>query len=146
MNWLIEIANDKSLQSELQSFCTNYGTKELKQALKLYIDMNQKYICKTKSSIFQIRLIDIYYLTIQEHDISVHTKNNVYHKYGTLNKELKFLAKYNFRKCNQSCIVSLDKIEHVFDNNLILIDGSRLYMSRNYTGKILYELSKRKIR
>lgn len=143
MDWLIKIENDKSLQAELQSFCRNYGAEELKLALKLYIDMHQKYICKTKTSMSKINIADIYYLTIREHNISVHTKHGIYQKYGTLNKELKFLSTYGFLKCNQSCIVSLNKIETTLGDDLILTDGSRIHMSRNYAPKILFELYKR---
>lgn len=143
MDWLIEIKTDKSLQAELQAFCRNYGAKELKLALKLYTDMHQKYICKTKTSMSKINITDIYYLTIREHNISVYTKHGIYQKYGTLNKELKFLSSYNFLKCNQSCIVSLNKIKTTSGNNIILTDGSKIHMSRNYAPKILVELYKR---
>ena len=143
MDWILEITNDKSLYSELQTFCNNYGIRELQNALKLYTDIHQKYICKTKTSISQISIMDIYYITIREHHISVHTKEAIYHKYGTLNKELKFLSPHGFVKCNQSCIVSLNKIDYISGNNLILTDGSKIPMSRNYTAKMLYELNKK---
>lgn len=143
MNWNQEITNDKSLQADLNSFCNNYGISGLKQAMRLYADMQQKYICKTKSSMSKISIGDIYYLEIREHDISVHTQHGIYHKYGTLNKELEFLAPYGFLKCNQSCIVSLSKIRTTIHDDIILINGSKLHMSRNYATKVLWELHRK---
>lgn len=143
MNWNQEITNDKSLQADLNSFCNSYGISGLKQAMRLYADMQQKYICRTKSSMSKISIGDIYYLEIREHDISVHTQHGIYHKYGTLNKELEFLAPYGFLKCNQSCIVSLSKIRTTIHDDIILINGSKLHMSRNYAAKVLWELHRK---
>lgn len=111
--------------------------------MKLYTDMHQEYLCRTKSSVSKISIGDIYYLEIREHDISVHTHYGVYHKYGTLNKELEFLAPYGFLKCNQSCIVSLNKIRTTAHDDIILVNGTKLHMSRNYAAKVLWELHRK---
>ncbi len=139
MTWMEEIINDKNLHTEFLSFYNKYGISGVKEALKLYADTQQKYICRTKSSISKLRIGDIYYLEIQSHNISVHTQNNIFHKYGTLNKELKILAPYGFLKCNQSCIVSLYKIQSIFQDHIILVNGSRIHMSRNYAQNIIVQ-------
>lgn len=143
MNWIYEIVNDKNFKADLYSFCNKYGISGLKQAMKMYIDMQYKYICKTKSSISKISIEDIYYLEIREHNISVHTQHGIYHKYGTLNKELKVLAPYGFIKCNQSFIVSLSKIKSIVHDELILVNGTKIHMSRNYATKVIFEFSKK---
>lgn len=91
----------------------------------------------------KISIGDIYYLEIREHDISVYTHHGIYHKYGTLNKELEFLAPYGFLKCNQSCIVSLSKIRTTGHGTIILVNGSKLHMGRNYATKVLWELHRK---
>lgn len=111
--------------------------------MKLYADRHQEYLCKTKTSISKINIGDIYYLEIRAHNISVHTQHGVYHKYGTLNNELKMLAPYGFLKCNQSCIVSLNKIKTTDHDNIILVNGSKIHMSRNYAPKVLLEFYKK---
>lgn len=146
MNWMKEIENDQSLNKEIQTFYNTYGTAGLKQAIDLYKDMRQIYICKTKTSTTIVCVKDIYYLEIRKHHISVHTVHGVYHKYGTLNEELKCLAPYGFLKCNQSFLVSLDKIRSIAGNDIILTNGSRIPVSRNYAQNILLQFYGRKNR
>jgi len=62
-------------------------------------------------------------------------------KYGSLNNELKFLSHYNFIKCNQSCIVSLNKIRDIHHQDVILINDEILHMSRNYINKVIIAFS-----
>lgn len=142
MNWNKEFANDQTLQAELLAFYNRYGTTGIKQAINLYTIMHQEYICSSKTSISKLSIGDIYYLKIQEHNISVHTQYGTYHKYGTLCKELEFLAPYGFLKCNQSCVVSLNKIKSIAHDEITLINGSKLHMSRHYTRKLLLEFLK----
>lgn len=142
MNWNKEFANDQVLQAELQSFYNKYGISGIKQAINLYTTMHQKYICSTKISVSKINIGDIYYLEIKEHNISVHTQHGIYHKYGTLCNELDNLAPYGFLKCNQSCVVSLNKIKTITQDEITLIDDSKLHMSRHYARKLLLEFLK----
>lgn len=137
----MNFTKDNYLQNIIRKFVDQYGTSGLEQALQLYINMHQEYICKTKTSISKLKLCDIYYLEITEHLIAVHTKHGIYQKYGTLSNELKQLAPYGFMKCNQSCIVSLHKIRTILSNNIILINNEHLYMSRHYAPKILMAFS-----
>ncbi len=144
MNWMKEITNDIGLKADLQSFYNTYGILGIKQAIKLYKDMQQEYICRTKTSVTKMSIGDIYYLEIHEHDISVHTTHGTYHKYGILNKELKVLAPYGFLKCNQSFIVSLNKIRAINQDNLIMVNGSKIHISKNYARRVILEFSRQK--
>ena len=54
-------------------------------------------------------------------------KIDILFKYGTLANELKVLSMYGFMKCNQSCLVSLDKIKTIRRNEVILINNIRLH-------------------
>ena len=137
MNWLQEITNNKSLYSKLVLFLTSYGVLGLEQALKLYTDMQQTYICSTKRSTSKIPISEIYYIDILGHNITIHTASGDYQKYGTLNKELKALSDYNFIKCNQSCIVALSKIESINYDQIILKNKTAIHMSRNCAPKVI---------
>lgn len=137
MNWLQEFMFDKKTQVNLITFLKQYGIHGLEQALESYIDCQQEYLCKNKTSISKIKICDIYYLEIQKHNITIHTANGIYKKYGSLNNELKFLSHYNFIKCNQSCIVSLKKIKTICNNYIILTSNKKIHMSRNYASKVI---------
>lgn len=128
---------NRTLQSNILTFIATYGESALQEAMQQYIDGQQEYICKTKSYTSIIKVRDIYYLEIKEHNITVHTNHDTYRKYGTLNQELSILSPYGFIKCNQSCIVSLSKIRTIQNNDVILIDNTLLHISRLYAPKLL---------
>lgn len=143
MNWIKEIKKDTGLYSDLQSFWQIYGAAGLQQAMKLYTDTQKEYVCRSKTAISKIHISDIHYLSIEGHNISVHTSHGIYHKYGTLGKELKLLEPYKFVKCSQSCIVSLNKIRTIAHNDMILITDEKLHMSRKCAPQVLFRFSVR---
>lgn len=142
MNITKDFFTDLKLQTKVRTFYNTYGAAGLEKAMQHYTDMQQEYICRTKTSFSKITIGEIYYLEIREHNISVHTHDHTYHKYGSLNKEWKLLAPYGFVKCNQSCIVSLDKIRTIVQDNLILINGVKIHISRTYAAKTLMAFSR----
>lgn len=144
MNWIQKFTTDKTLQDDLFPFLDEYGISGLTKAIQLYRNMHQTYICKTKLSISQINIYDIYYLEIKKHSIIVHTEYGTYHKYGTLNKELVLLSPYGFIKCTQNCIVSLNKIKTIHHNSITLINNTQIPMTRNYAPKVIIAFSQNK--
>lgn len=133
--------NDK-LNKTLSDFLDLYGTSGLENALQLYRNSHQEYICKTRTSVSKMSVWDIYYMEIREHQITIYTQHGTYHKYGTLNNELKSLSSYGFIKCAQNRIVSLGKIRSVCFNDIILINGAKIHMSKKYAISIISEFSK----
>ena len=131
------IQDDDKLKTELVDFINLYGISGLREAMRLYTGTSQDYICKTKTSLYRINIHDIYYLKIRGHQITIHTSNGTYQKYGTLHKELAFLTPYGFIKCCQNCIVALNKIKGVEDDSIILINDDRLHVSRTCMAKVL---------
>ncbi len=141
MNWIQELEQSESLQSNLTTFLNQYGLSGLEHALQLYTNLQQEYICRTKTSISKINLIDIYYLEIRTHTITVHTQHGSYQKYGSLTDEEKLLSPYGFIKCNQSCIVNLGKIRSICNDTITLINNTQLHMSHLYAPKVLIAFS-----
>lgn len=121
----------------VKNFIKQYGVTGLKKALKKYAQTNHSYIICTNESVTKIRIDEIFYLEIEGHHIQVHTEKEKYRKYGTLNKELEILSSFRFMKCNQSYVVSLSKIKSISNNEITLINGERIPMSRKYTSQIL---------
>lgn len=147
MNWLEKISADGHLYNNLSSFLNQYEASDLEKALQLYRATHQTYICKTKQgkqSIIKINIYDIIYLEIQKHNISVHTKHGTYHKYGSLANELKLLSPYGFVKCTRNCIVSLNHIQSIHGDDIILINGNRIHMSRKCAASIIIAFSQSK--
>ena len=128
---------NSNLQSDIFTFIAAYGESALQEAMQQYIDRQQEYICKTKSYTAKIKVYDIYYLEIIQHNITINTSHGTYKKYGTLSQELNILASYGFIKCNQSCIVSLNKIRTIQNNDITLIDDIILHLSRTCAPKVL---------
>ena len=133
---------DTELNDTISNFLAQYGTSGLKHALQLYINTHQEYICRTRASISKLNISDIYYMEIREHQITIYTQHGTYHKYGTLNNELRSLSSYGFIKCAQNRIVSLGKIRSVCFNDIILINGAKIHMSKKYAISIISEFSK----
>ena len=133
---------DTELKDTISNFLAEYGIYGLKQALQLYKNTQQEYICQTRTSISKINISDIYYMEIQKHQITIYTQHGTYHKYGTLNNELRSLSSYGFIKCAQNRIVSLGKIRSICFNDIILINGVKIHMSKKYAISIISEFSK----
>lgn len=147
MNWLEKISADEQLYNNLVSFLNQYEETGLENALHLYRTTHQTYICITKQekqSIVKINIYDIIYLKIQKHDIFVHTKHGIYHKYGSLANELRFLSPYGFLKCTRNCIVSLNHIQSIHGDDINLIDGTQIHMSRKYAATVIIAFSQNK--
>lgn len=126
-----------NLRSSILTFLAEYGEEALMEALKLYQEQQQKYICRTRSSLSKISIRDISYLEIQKHQIKIHTSHGIYQKYGTLSQELELLSPYGFIKCSQSCIIALHKVRSIQNDDLILTDGTKLHVSRAFMPKVL---------
>ena len=144
MTWSNESLIDTELNDTISNFLEQYGASGLKQALQLYKDTQQEYICRTRTSISKLYISDIYYMEIREHQITIYTHHGTYHKYGTLNNELKSLSSYGFIKCAQNCIVSLNKIRTIKYSDIVLINGTKVHMSKRYALATITAFSERK--
>ena len=138
----MNFSTDKHMQKIIKEFVERYGTSGLEQALKDYENLQQEYICKNKSAVSKVKICDIYYLEIKGHKIHVHTEHGTFQKYGSLRDELKLLSMHGFVKCNQSCLVSLHKIQSLLGNDIVLTNREHLYMSRHYAPSVLIAFSR----
>lgn len=137
MDWFKNISDSKSTYNKLINFLNLYGLLGLEDALQYYEDIQQDYLCKTKTSSTKIKINDIYYLKITGHEITIYAASGRFKKYGTLNDELKVLASFGFIKCNQSYIVSLKKIRTISHNQILLINNDKIPMSRHFAPKVM---------
>ena len=94
---------------------------------------------------YNASLISRHYLEIQTHTITIHTEHGDYQKYGSLTDEQKFLAPYGFIRCRQNCLVSLEKIQSICDNTIILVNHLQLHMSQRYAPKVLAAFARSRV-
>ncbi len=134
---IAHLLNNESLKIELSSFLQAYGVSGLRNALNLYRSQQFDYICRTKTSISKINIYDIFYLEIHGHQITVHTSDHEYRKYGTLNQELAALSPFGFVKCSQNCVVSLQRLKAIHHDYIILSNNAKLHMSRHFAPKVI---------
>lgn len=137
MNEILEILSDKDVETLLSDFLKHHGKRGLIRALQSYSNLQQEYICKTKTSISKIKMDDILYIKIQGHTITIHTAASTYQKYGSLNGELNALPRNEFIRCSKNCIVSLHKIRDICSNDITLFNNTKIHMSRNYAQKVI---------
>lgn len=134
---LIKEINKNMIKKEVRTFLDIYGYDGLKQAMDFYSDMQQLYVCKTKTATFKIHICEINYLKISGHLITIHTANGCYHKYGSLKTELDNLSQYGFVRCTQSHLVPLTKIRSISYDSITLLDATKLPLSKRYTSQVL---------
>lgn len=144
MDWIQELVQAESLHDTLTAFLKRHGVSGLEEALRLYSNRQKEYMYKSKTAITRIKIADIYYLEIRTHTITIHTQHGTYQKYGSLTDEQKLLSPYGFIKCNQSCLVSLDKIQSICNNTITLTNQVQLHMSQRYTPKILVAFTRKR--
>lgn len=132
-----------ALQNKLTDFLSQFGESGLIDALDLYSDLHQTYFIKTKDAFTKLKIQDIMYIEIHGHKMNIYTEYDQYQKYGTLSQELKHLSDYGFIKCSKNCIVSLYKIEKIYENEIHLKNGTILHMSRNYASALLIHFNQK---
>ncbi len=137
MNWFSKIRNDPDVSEILETFLDQFGMPGLTQSLLNYADTHSQYIYRTRSSVFKIKIENIFYLEIDGHDIRIHTQEGIYKKYGSLAQEARTLSRYGFQKCNQRVLVSVSKIREIKGAHIILKDGTKLILSRTYAPKLI---------
>ena len=137
-----------NLLTNLNKFIEKYGSDALLTALNNYDHLHHDYLYKTQTSIKKFPIASINYIEIYEHDISIHTNNEIIVKYGTLTNEYNQLKKYGFVKCNQSTLVPINKIKEINGKKITLITGNTFTLSRSCVFEVIcaYTNSPSKIR
>lgn len=131
-----------NILKNLNKFIDKYGNDALLTALKDYDILHQNYIYKTKTSIKKIPIASIDFIEIFEHDINIHTNNEVLVKYGTLRNEYTLLKRYGFVKCNQSILVPINKIKEINGKKITLTTGNIFTLSRSCAFEVICAYTK----
>lgn len=92
---------------------------------------NKEIIIKNRENIFKIRYKDIIYIEVKNHKIKVHTINETLEYRENLYNIEKDFFMMDFVKVNSGCIVNLEWIIRIKDNELILKNNENLIISRS---------------
>lgn len=117
-------------------------SQELKKAIKK-LKSKQTYYFNIfqEGSMIRLDVSQIYYIESQGHNITFHTRDNVYTIRDSLkNMENKLQGRY-FYRCNNCYLVNLHYVESV-NNNLVTVAGDTLQISRPKKKGFMEELSR----
>lgn len=99
----------------------------------------------SENGLIKIDINDIYYFEAAEHAVIAVTKNGTYKKYDSLSRFEDILKDDGFVRSNSCYLINIKHVQE-FDkttNNLIMIDGSSLQVSRPRKKVVLEALKKR---
>lgn len=92
---------------------------------------NTQLIISTEDGKCCILSSDIVYVEVDDHWLTIHTCNNRYQMIGTLKSIEEKLAETYFVKSNKNAIVNLRHVTRLTANNLILVGGREVCISRS---------------
>lgn len=96
---------------------------------KLHLkDRDQYLLVNDKRGPIKIDVLDILYLEIYDHDVTLHTKEGDYQEYSTLRQVEKELPKNYFVRCNSCYIVNLLHVSALHSFTLV-VAGKELTVS-----------------
>ena len=92
---------------------------------------NEEFVIKKKDNIFRVKYNDVVYITIFHHNIQIHKKEKTIEFRGNLSDLEEQFFKKNFIKVNSGCLVNLDEIYRIQDNQIILNNREIITISRS---------------
>lgn len=91
---------------------------------------------KTASSVKMLNLSDIVYFESNKRKLIIHTKNENTEYYGKLDEVEKELSEKEFIRTHQSFLVNAKKISEVRKNEVMLVTGEALPVSKSKSDKV----------
>ena len=112
-------------------------TEKLSACMKRFLEFHTKnyYQLQDRSFLMQIKFIDIMYITKEGNNALIHTKNGTYCERTSLYKIMDKLT-HTFIQCHKSSIVNLSHVNSLSGYEIILTDGTKLTVGRNYLTQI----------
>lgn len=123
----------------------NYSAFKLKikrilSAVKIKQDKN--ILLTSNGTTVKVDENSIYYIEINNHNIVYHTEKGDFTSYGTMKLVEKTLSKNQFFRCNSGYLVNLKHISKVAGNEVIIVNGDRLVISRARKKEFLERIHK----
>ena len=95
----------------------------MKKQEETYLTLNYR------GGVQKIRISDLYYVEVRDHDLIYHTKDGNIMIRGTMREAEENLKEESFFRCNKAYLVNLEYVDG-FENGDALVAGERLMVSR----------------
>lgn len=95
----------------------------MKKQEETYLTLNYR------GGVQKIRISDLYYVEVRDHDLIYHTKDGNLMIRGTMREAEENLKEESFFRCNKAYLVNLEYVDG-FENGDALVAGERLMVSR----------------
>lgn len=116
---------------------------KLLKAIKIINTFSDKEIMiRTKEGVTSLKESEIYYVEVNKHYLTFHTKKGLLTRRGTMESISQELSS-RFANSSNSFLVNLDYLELIRGNE-VLVHGDSLPLSRNYKKTFLHHLEERK--
>jgi DNA-binding LytR/AlgR family response regulator len=111
--------------------------EKLSECMRRFLELHTKtyYHLQDRSIIIQIKFSDILYITKESNNALIHTRNEIYYERTSLSEIMGKLT-HAFIQCHKSCIVNLSHVNSLSGYEILLTNGTRLTVGRNYLTKI----------
>ncbi len=96
---------------------------KMKKQEETYLTLNYR------GGVQKIRISDLYYVEVRDHDLIYHTKDGNLMIRGTMREAEENLKEESFFRCNKAYLVNLEYVDG-FENGDALVAGERLMVSR----------------
>lgn len=111
--------------------------ERLSACMKRFSEFHAKnyYPLQERSVLIRIKFNDIMYITKKDNHILIHTQTETYYERTSLSKIMDKLT-HTFVQYHKSCIVNLSHVNSLSGYEILLTDGTRLTVGRNYLSQI----------
>ncbi len=124
---------DSEIEEALQSFVKKVNHEKV--SIFLFTENGKK----------PVKVLDIMYIEVQSHKLTVHMSNSIISANGNLNEVESKIRKYGFIRIHKSYLVNYRAISFIHQKEVIIDDGTALPLSRRkfeYTQNELMRLSR----
>lgn len=108
--------------------------------LRNLTEKKYKYKISYKGNIHYINIDDIIYIETFNRKLRLIMKDNHYIFVGKITEEAQRLSHYGFLLCHQGYLVNIMYIKGYENNQLVLLNGQSIPVSKNLKNKVLSEL------
>lgn len=89
-----------------------------------------------------LKIMDIAYLEKEDKLIVYHTRRGIFKERGSIYEKAEMLAPYDFIRIHNSLVVNMNRIAYVDGEMVVLIDQTRLPISRSRRAEVVEKLRK----
>lgn len=109
----------------------------LSSCMKHFLELHTKkyYHLQDRSVLVRLKFNDIMYITKEGNNALIHTQNKTYYERTSLSNMTDKLT-HTFIQCHKSCIINLSHINSLSGHEIILTDGTKINVGRNYLNQV----------